>query len=267
MVGASFALPQVFIADTPEVQAERQRFFQLYNTAAAAAAAAPDDNQIAHQASSHSTFRAAPQTTVWRGPLAATIPAGVNGALSQVQDTPDVIAARQAFERAFQQQVRATAPQQQVSFSSPHSSFHHSAPVQQQKWTGPLAATVPAGLPGSTSQVRNTPEVEAAIAQFTQAYNDAVRATAPAASSHSNSFSHQAHSNSFSHQAPSSSHHRFSSPQHSVSVGQQPWTGPLASSVPAGLPGSGPVADTAEVAAAKNSFLRAFHQQLSSVHG
>ncbi|MCL4170151.1 UNVERIFIED_CONTAM: hypothetical protein GTU68_034086, partial [Idotea baltica] len=194
VVGTCVALPQGFLADTPEVIAERQRFIQLYNAAAAAAAAAPDDHVISHQA-----FRAPQQNT-------------------------------------FHSHSRALP-----------------AEPAQAKWMGPLASDVPAGLPGSVSQVRNTAEVEAAIAEFTQAYNAAVVANTPSVAS----FAPRAFAPA---PAPVRSHHTFSnSPKR--------WTGPFASTVPAGLPGSMVVGDTADIASAKAEFNRAFQQQLHAVLG
>merc|ERR1719423_13494 len=50
-------------------------------------------------------------------------------------------------------------------------------------------------------------------------------------------------------------------PQSEVVV---PWTGPVAATIPAGLPGAGPnVADTADVAAATSAFNAAFRAQLA----
>lgn len=249
MLGVSVALPQGHLIDTPEVQAERQRFFQLFNEAAALAAAAPDDNQITQQAFHHSApnhFHGAPHTPKWRGPLAATVPAGVDGTITPVADTAEVAQAKRAFETAFQQQLRATVPHpsgNSIHFQSAQpASFHQTQP----KWRGPLATNIPAGLPGSVSQVPNTPEVEAAIAEFTRTFNSAARSASPVAR-----------------------HTPFQSftPVHSTSHQQPRWQGPFAATVPAGLPGSGAVSDTADVAQARASFDRAFQQQLSAVLG
>ena len=49
--------------------------------------------------------------------------------------------------------------------------------MERPKWTGPVAATVPAGLPGSVSQVGPTADVAAATNAFYQAYSAAVAAT------------------------------------------------------------------------------------------
>ena len=217
------------VLDTPEVIAARNQFFQAFN----AAVRASNPSAPAQQA-------APVHSSVWTGPVAATVPAGVNGALNQVPDTADVAAARQAFLAAYNAQLAATGARPTT----------HSAPVVQQapavlhgatKWTGPLAATVPAGLPGS-SNVAHTAEVEAAR----QAFFNAFRAAGGVAG-------HHAPAAPVPVQAPA---HRFG--------GQ--WTGPVAATISAGLPGSGPVQDTAEVAAARAAFFQA-HQQAQVATG
>jgi len=49
---------------------------------------------------------------VWRGAPAATIPAGLPGAGSNVAETPEVAAAKDAFARAYSAAVTATTGQQ-----------------------------------------------------------------------------------------------------------------------------------------------------------
>ena len=93
LLGCACASP--FLQFTPEVVAERARFQQLYNEAAALAAAAPDPvNSATHyqQAPVTSHHQQAPATysPQWRGPVAATVPAGLPGSAPQVQDTADV---------------------------------------------------------------------------------------------------------------------------------------------------------------------------------
>ncbi|ROT84223.1 calcified cuticle protein CP19.0 isoform A [Penaeus vannamei] len=127
-----------FTGYTPEVQAERARFFQSFS--AAQAAAAPQQAYYHHAAAPQQALyhHAAPVQPKWTGPVAATVPAGVDGTITP-SATPT---------SAYQAQLRATV--------GAHS-FHHAAPVQP-KWTGPVAATVPAGLPGSAPQVADTPK-------------------------------------------------------------------------------------------------------------
>merc|ERR1719427_2160416 len=111
-MGCALAAP--FLQDTPEVVAEKARFQQLWNAQAAAAAAAPDDPvhhvvaaapvQTFHHAPVHHApvhhaahFNAIPAPVLkWAGPVAATVPAGVNGVLTPVADTADVASARAA---------------------------------------------------------------------------------------------------------------------------------------------------------------------------
>ncbi|KAG7177134.1 cuticle protein CP1499-like [Homarus americanus] len=116
VVGVCTAVP--FVQDTPEVAAEKARFFQAYQ--AAQAAAQPQYNAIPHQAyntghynpSHHNLghYNHAPAQPKWTGPVAATIPAGLPGAGNQVADTPEVAAARQAFFSTYQRQAAAAAP-------------------------------------------------------------------------------------------------------------------------------------------------------------
>ena len=205
------------MADTPEVQAEKQRFYQLYKSAADAAAAAPDVNVFPQ----HQTVSGHHQPS-------------------------------RQFDHRFASQ--------------------NAIPVSHQKWTGPLAADVPAGLPGSEPNVRNTPEVEAAIAQFNRAFSDAVVATRPKTTSHNqfNQFAPRAQPNHFNSFSNTHSPNHFQAvPRSQPQVAAQPrWTGPLAATVPAGLPGSvSQVQDTPEVQAAKAQFSQAFHHQLSNVVG
>ncbi|XP_066942157.1 cuticle protein CP1499-like isoform X2 [Macrobrachium rosenbergii] len=189
VVGVCSAVP--FIQDTPEVAAEKARFFQAFQAAQQTAAPQQHHNFIPHQA--HNTFHhmahhhQAQFTPKWTGPVAATVPAGVDGTVTPVGDTADVSAARQAFFNAYQAQLSATvgaAPAfpHAVPAHVPAHTFNavHAAPAQP-KWTGPVAATVPAGLPGSTSQVADTPEVQAAKAAFFQTFQRQVAAAAPPA--------------------------------------------------------------------------------------
>nr|XP_027224961.1 cuticle protein CP1499-like [Penaeus vannamei] len=148
------------------------------------------------------TFRAiraaSPQQPKWTGPPAATIPAGVDGTITPVSDTLEVAVARQIFMNAYQAQVAATvgipptaapkapakepaaaASKQAVKVAAPKQAVKEPAPAQP-KWTGPVAATVPAGLPGSSPQVADTPEVTAAKQQFFSIYNRQAAAAAPA---------------------------------------------------------------------------------------
>ncbi|KAK7086734.1 hypothetical protein SK128_009544 [Halocaridina rubra] len=215
VVGVCSAVP--FIQDTPEVAAEKARFFQAYRAAQAAATSTHQYNpqqaytttNLNHYSQKNVIPQQATYQVKWTGPLAATVPAGINGAVIPVGDTPEVSAARQAFVQAYQAQLSATvgaAPTQYTATTQwntvpAHAPSHavvpahvpvHSwpAPVQvpahtwaapaHPRWTGPVAATVPAGLPGSTSQVVDTPEVQAAKAAFFQTYQRQAAAAAAA---------------------------------------------------------------------------------------
>merc|ERR1712243_411963 len=113
------------VADTPEVAAAKARFFQTYNQQAAAARAASPQQATFVQ-----------QQPRWTGPMAHTVPAGVNVHHAAVN------------------------------------AFHVPAAVTHvtQKWTGPVAATIPAGVQG-LNQVPNTADVQAATRSFLAAYN------------------------------------------------------------------------------------------------
>ena len=126
--------------------------------------------------------------------------------------------------------------------------FHHNTAPVQAKWTGPVAATVPAGLPGSSPQVADTAEVAAARNAFLNAYTAQVRATAGAV------------------QQPQPQAPTQYQPAAAALPPQQPrWTGPVAATIPAGVPGSSPqVADTPEVAAAKQAFFNTFQRQAAA---
>ncbi|XP_066941352.1 uncharacterized protein [Macrobrachium rosenbergii] len=74
---------------TPEVEAERARFFEAFRAAKQAAASSK-------------------YTEPYRGPFAATVPAGVDGRVTPVSDTAEVKAATDEFFRAYKAQVEAT---------------------------------------------------------------------------------------------------------------------------------------------------------------
>jgi len=92
-------------------------------------------------------------------------------------------------------------------------------------WTGPVAATVGAGVNGLIIPVSDTLEVQNAILAFNQEYNAALR--------------RNGHLPVFPPLAPR-------------------WTGPFATIIPAGLPRAGDVDETAEVKAAKAAFAQAY---------
>lgn len=241
---------------TPEVAAARARFAQLYQIQAAAAAAAPDHHSTNyHQAPTHH-HTAAHTTTKWRGPVAATVPAGLPGSSFQVADTAEVTAARNAFLAAYRAQVAATTGHKTYTAPATHNTWnaaprHYNViPAGPQKWTGPMAATVPAGVNGLITPVGDTPEVVAARNAFLNTYRAAVSATRPVAPTHHHStYSNQGHW----------------SPAHHT---QAKWTGPMAATVPAGLPGAGfQVRQTADVASATAAFQRAYSAVVAATTG
>ncbi|XP_045618909.2 cuticle protein CP1499-like [Procambarus clarkii] len=188
VLGVASAVPS--IGDTPEVAAEKARFFASYR--AAQAAAKPQYNTIPQQAYNtghynhgqynQGQYHHGSYQPKWTGPVAATVPAGVDGRITPVSDTQEVAAARNAFFNTYQAQVAATlgagiSPHHQASPS--HTPSYTPSYTHQPKWTGPLAATVPAGLPGSTNQVADTPEVAAAKQAFFNTYQRQAAAAAP----------------------------------------------------------------------------------------
>ncbi|XP_071551807.1 cuticle protein CP1499-like [Panulirus ornatus] len=186
---------------------ERAQFFKTF--LAAEAAAPSQANTVLQQA-----HNPAPALHKWTGPLAATVPAGIDGKVIPVSYTNEVAAARSQFFNTYQAQVAATAvaapeteapvqpqptpqaeaPVQPQLTSQPEAPVEPQpapkpeAPVEPQplpapvrhKWTGPLAATLPAGVPGSPPQVPDTPEVVAAKQAFFSTYQKQIEATASA---------------------------------------------------------------------------------------
>lgn len=207
VLGACSAFP--FIPDAPDVAAEKARFFQAYQAAHAATLpkrrpshsfapqqAAPQQSFAPHQAFvPQQAFNLAPAPQPkWTGPVAATVPAGLPGSSPVLAETPEVAAAKNAFLNAYSAQIAATvpripsgpqqtfrpAPQQAFRPAPPQPTFRAAAPAPQPKWTGPVAATVPAGLPGSSAILNDTPEVSAAKNAFFRTYTAQVAATAGA---------------------------------------------------------------------------------------
>merc|ERR1712106_673516 len=111
--------------------------------------------------------------------VAATVPAGVTG-LNQVAETADVKAAKASFLAAFQAQLAATGNTHTVrqawAPAAPVQSWAPAVPVQA-RWTGPMAATVPAGVHGAPMQVGQTADVAAATQAHFAAHQHALRAT------------------------------------------------------------------------------------------
>merc|ERR1719250_342974 len=191
VLGYACGAPHVGVADTPAVAAAKARFFQPYNAAAARSASphqatfvqqqprwtgpmahtVPAGVNVHHAAANAFHVPAAVRSQKWTGPVAATIPAGVQG-LNQVPNTADVKAATRSFLAAYNAQLAATrsaapvvavhhqaAPVQ--SWAAPVQAWQPAAPAQP-RWTGPMAATIPAGVHGAPAQVAQTADVAAA---------------------------------------------------------------------------------------------------------
>nr|XP_053635082.1 cuticle protein CP1876-like [Cherax quadricarinatus] len=108
VLGVCSAVPS--IGDTPEVAAEKARFFQAFRAAEASAKPHYNAHQQAHNTGhynphqyNHGKYNPGHyHQPKWTGPVAATIPAGVDGTITPVSDTRDVSAARNAFFNAYQ---------------------------------------------------------------------------------------------------------------------------------------------------------------------
>lgn len=173
---------------------------------------------------------------------------GVCLAAPFIPDAPDVAAEKARFFQVFQAAHAAAIPKTTVFNAVPQQAFNP-APA---KWTGPPAATIPAGLPGSTPNVADTADVSAARNAFFNAYQAQLAATIPKTP--------QTQSFHSTFRAPAHT------PVHTPAPVQQRWTGPFAATIPAGLPGSvAQVADTPEVAAAKQAFFNTFQHQVSAL--
>ncbi|XP_063598428.1 cuticle protein CP1499-like [Penaeus indicus] len=131
------------------------------------------------------------------GPLASTVPAGVDGTITPVSDTYEVAAARGAFFRAYQDQL-ATVNALRYGTPATHHAVHHSTPavhhnVAAVHHSAPAVhhnvAAVHTGVPAGhysagLGQVRDTPEVSAAKAEFFRLYNQQAAAAAAAPDHH-----------------------------------------------------------------------------------
>merc|ERR1711962_1971531 len=125
------------------------------------------------------------------------------------------------------------------TFHSPYLPPHHPNTIPAPttfKWTGPVAATVGAGVNGQIVPVSDTADVAAATRAFNAAYADALRATGNAV-----------HLNTHQVIAP---------------------VAPVPATIPAGLPGAGAqVAATADVTAATAAFEQAYRAAVLATTG
>lgn len=175
VLGACAAAP--FIPDDPDVAAEKARFFKTFRfIEAASQPTMPIPVIPSQQAAFIPPPRPQPR---WTGPLASQVPAGLPGSTAFVSETADVNAARNDFFNAYKAQVIATVPTGPTRQTYSPEPVYVAAPKPQPRWTGPLASQVPAGLPGSTAFVADTPEVSAAKSSFYNSYKSQIKATMP----------------------------------------------------------------------------------------
>ncbi|KAK4317852.1 hypothetical protein Pmani_011091 [Petrolisthes manimaculis] len=162
-----------------------------------------------------------------------------------IPDDPAVAAEKARFFKTFRFIEAANRPRSSMPIYQSQQAAFIPAPRPQPKWTGPLASDIPAGLPGSTAFVGETSDVNAARNAFFNAYKAQVIATVPTGPTRQTYSSQSAYA-----PAPRP---------------QPKWTGPLASQVPASLPGASPiVADTPEVNAAKAAFYNTYRSQVKA---
>ncbi|XP_071551560.1 cuticle protein CP1876-like [Panulirus ornatus] len=138
---------------------------------------------------------------------------------------------------------------------------HGAAAPVQPKWTGPVAATVPAGVNGKVIPVSDTQEVAAARNAFFKVYKDQLSSLGGQQQYGAPGYTHAAPA--VSHAAPAVTHaapsHSYSSPVYTPTHSY----GAPAHGTPA-YSATGPVGDTPEVAAAKAEFFRTFKQQAAA---
>merc|ERR1712198_463156 len=208
------------IPDTADVAAAKARFFQLFREQAALAEAAPDnysgplatlnlEGQVENTADVQNAINAF--YAAYQAQLAATgaVPVTQAASLHQaapvhqqasftqkytgpyatinadgsVQKTVEVQAAANAFFQAYERRLAETAAALSQSAPQEVVAEHHEAAPINQRWTGPVAATVPAGVEGALDNVVNTPEVQTAAAEFFRAYHAQLEATRSAEAS------------------------------------------------------------------------------------
>ncbi|XP_042225975.1 cuticle protein CP1499-like [Homarus americanus] len=136
-----------------------------------------------YQAINHGHHYGVPVQPRWTGPVAATVPAGVDGRVIPVSDTYEVAAAKNAFFRAYQNQVDTIRSRR---YGTPgYASF---PPVAYGPVVNTYTPVVPShsyGVPHTTYNVtpglvRDTPEVAAAKAQFFRTFERQAAAAAAA---------------------------------------------------------------------------------------
>ncbi|XP_064083946.1 uncharacterized protein LOC135199722 [Macrobrachium nipponense] len=215
---------------TPEVEAERTRFFEAF--------------RAAKQASSSSKY-SEPQPA-YRGPFASSVPAGVDGRVTPVSDTAEVRAATNAFYRAYKAQVEATKGSSDsasyVLKTDPATSAKYVLKTDTATSNRYLYKAVPSPFLQEQSAGSET-----SVKLLLQQLN-----------------SEQKGDPAYKAKSDSAYVAKVFLQQH---MSKQPrWPGPFASSVPAGLPGSpGQVPYTTRSAGCKYAFQKAYQRQLEAV--
>ncbi|ROT82492.1 cuticle protein BD2 [Penaeus vannamei] len=118
----------------------------------------------------------APYQPKWTGPVAATVPAGVDGTITPVSDTYEVSAARNAFFKAYNAQLAAVGA---YRYGTP--AYHHATPAVHVSVAAPAAHHSALTYGAAPAPVGDTPAVAAAKADFFRLYNlqAAAEAAAP----------------------------------------------------------------------------------------
>merc|ERR1712198_122141 len=158
------------VENTADVQNAINAFYAAYQAQLAATGAVP----VTQAASLHQAAPVHQQdsfTQTYTGPHATV------NADGSVQNTDEVQAAANAFFEAYERQLAATVAAESQSAPQEVVAEHHQAAPISQRWTGPFAATVPAGVEGALDNVVDTAEVRAAAAEFFRAYQAQLAAT------------------------------------------------------------------------------------------
>ncbi|XP_042229436.1 uncharacterized protein LOC121871278 [Homarus americanus] len=284
VVGVCSAVP---FLGASQAAAEKVRFSQTFR------AAQPQHNVLPHQAynpSHHQFHNSAPQQIF--NPSQQTYNPSQVHIHNPIQQQAFNFPQHQIHNVAPQQSH--ISPQQQVYSSPQHQTNSSPAVLDQPKWKGPFASTVPAGVDGTVTPVSDTNEVAAAKKAFFRAFEAELAATGGSQVyqepfSASQSTTSTTHHNTASFYNPVAPVHNNALPSHpfpsnyntaqagvrdTVSFGHIGSTPPVSSqsfAVPA-VPvtshgyngGVNHISDTPEVAAAKAEFFRTFERQAAA---
>ncbi|XP_037079645.1 uncharacterized protein LOC119100674 [Pollicipes pollicipes] len=182
----------VSVKDTADVAAAKASFKSAFESAAAAAAAAPD-NAVYFAPPVYSA--PAPAAVIAPQPVTAVRYATLEELSTPpkpVADTPEVAAAKKAFEAAYDAAAAAaeaapdtdiiTGPAPVVKAAAP-AGYSYSAPALRTTYLAPAVSVVPAGpvvTLDAEGRVEDTAEVKAAKQAFQAAYDAAAAAAAAA---------------------------------------------------------------------------------------